>query len=276
MTYKLLVHYLFTSLLDCFITYLLGKFLRFKSTIDKARALTIFIYSHHSTLSMMRKLTKKRDIVRPGVTRFASNYLTLQSLVEKKEQLRHMFASEEWARNSHSKSVKGKVAYATVVSISFWKSVNSCLIVFRPLVRVLRLVDSDRPSMPWLYGELEVAKKEIKEEVYSGVEKNYKSIIDIIETRAKGRLDSNLHLAGYFLNPYYFAKNRVEIGEDLACMEAILNCVEKFFPDDLNTQVKVSDEELIMYKNLVGMFGRKQAELSYQTKGVNEFNPGKS
>ncbi|XP_038692977.1 uncharacterized protein LOC119990910 isoform X2 [Tripterygium wilfordii] len=251
----------------------IGKLPRFKSAIDKARALTIFIYAHHSTLSMMRKMTKKRDIVRPGVTRFATNYLCLQSLVEKKEQLRHMFTSEEWARNSHSKSAKGKLAYATVVSISFWKSVNSCLLVFHPLVKVLRLVDSDRPSMPWLYGELQAAIREIKEDVCSGLEKNYKPILDIIDSKSKGRLDSSLHLVGYLLNPYYFAKNRVNIGDDATIMEAFLDCVEKFFPDDLTTQGIVSDDELIKYKKLEGMFGRKQAIFSYESKGVNEFNP---
>lgn len=254
----------------------IGKLPRFKSAIDKARALTIFIYSHHSTLSLMRRMTKKSEIVRPGVTRFASNYLTMQSLVEKKEQLRLMFASEDWGRNSHSKSAKGKVAYATVVSLSFWKSLNSCLLVFRPLVKVLRLVDSDRPSMPWLYGELEAAKKEIKDEVFHGIEKNYKPILDIIESKSKERLDSYLHLAGYMLNPYYFAKNRVEIGEDVDYMDAIVNCVEKFYPNDIDTQTKVLDEELVKYKNLQGMFGRKQAEHAYQTKGVSLFNPGKS
>ncbi|XP_038711803.1 uncharacterized protein LOC120005997 [Tripterygium wilfordii] len=251
----------------------IGKLPRFKNAIDKARALTRFIYAHHSTLSMMRKMTKKRDIVRPGVTRFATNYLCLQSLVEKNEQLRLMFASEEWARNSHSKSAKGKVAYATVVSISFWKSVNSYLLIFRPLVKVLQFVDSDRPSMPWLYGELQAVIREIKEDVSSGLEKNYKPIIDIIESKSKGRLDSSLHLVGYLLNPYHFAKNRVNIGDDATIMEAFLYCVEKFFSDDLTTEGIVYDDELIRYKKLEGKFGRKQALFSYERKGANEFNP---
>lgn len=47
-----------------------GKLPRLKSVIQKARQLTIFIYSHHFTLSLMRKYTKG-DLVRPGVTRFA-------------------------------------------------------------------------------------------------------------------------------------------------------------------------------------------------------------
>ena len=37
----------------------IGKQPKFKALIAKAKALTIFIYAHHKTLSMMRKFTKK-------------------------------------------------------------------------------------------------------------------------------------------------------------------------------------------------------------------------
>jgi len=73
----------------------IGKMKKFKGYIDQAKSLTIFIYAHHRTLALMRKYTKKRDIVRSGVTRFASNFLTLQSLYEKKEQLRAMSQCDE-------------------------------------------------------------------------------------------------------------------------------------------------------------------------------------
>ena len=55
----------------------IGKMKKFKNTIGQAKALTIIIYGHHKTLALMRKFTKKRDIIRPGVTRFAFSFLTL-------------------------------------------------------------------------------------------------------------------------------------------------------------------------------------------------------
>ncbi|CAN7104012.1 unnamed protein product [Brassica rapa subsp. narinosa] len=73
--------------------------------IDQAKAVTIFVYAHHTTLSMMRTYTKKRDIVRPGATRFATCFLTLQSLYEKKAQLMSMFGSDEWHDCKHSKCI---------------------------------------------------------------------------------------------------------------------------------------------------------------------------
>ncbi|KAL5842583.1 hypothetical protein ACOSQ3_013186 [Xanthoceras sorbifolium] len=72
----------------------IGKVLKFKKTIDQSKTFTVFIYAHHKTLSLMRSFIKKRDMVRPGVTRFASSFLTLQSLIEKNAQLRAMFSSD--------------------------------------------------------------------------------------------------------------------------------------------------------------------------------------
>ncbi|GKF51576.1 uncharacterized protein Tco_0148043, partial [Tanacetum coccineum] len=91
----------------------IGGLPRFKKTLDQAKRFTIFIYAHHKTLALMRYFTKKRDIVRPGVTRFASAFLTLQSLAKKKAQLRQMFTSDEWEKCKFSKTVKGKAAYAS-------------------------------------------------------------------------------------------------------------------------------------------------------------------
>ena len=55
----------------------ISKLVKFKGMVDKAKTLTIFIYAHHKTLALMRKFTKKKDIVRSGVTSFATAFLTL-------------------------------------------------------------------------------------------------------------------------------------------------------------------------------------------------------
>ena len=60
--------------------------------IDKAKAFTVFIYAHHKNLSLMRKFTKK-EIIHLGVTRLATSFLTLQSLLDKKQQLRNMMTT---------------------------------------------------------------------------------------------------------------------------------------------------------------------------------------
>ncbi|XP_052177733.1 uncharacterized protein LOC127791758 [Diospyros lotus] len=233
----------------------IGKLPKFKKVIDQAKSLTIFIYAHHKTLSLMRSFTKKRDIVRPGVTRFASSFLTLQSLMEKKAQMRTMFTSSEWDECKWSKIVKGKATYATVMSITFWNGVNLCLKVFAPLVKVLRIVDADKkPSMSFLYGELKHAKEAIMQAL-NNIEKNYQPIIEIIEARVKDRLDSPLHFAAYLLNPYYFFKD-MSIKLDHEVMDGFFNCVEMFYDTNGELQGHVVNIELPKYTHKEGTFGK--------------------
>nr|XP_011468457.1 PREDICTED: uncharacterized protein LOC101302773 [Fragaria vesca subsp. vesca] len=219
---------------------------KFKNVIDKAKSFTIYIYAHHKTLHLMRKYTKKRDIVRSGVTRFATAFLTLQSLMEKKTELRSMITNGEWSESKHAKSAKGKAAASIALSPSFWNGVNLCLKVFAPLVKVLRLVDGDRkPSMGFVYGEQQKAREEIKK-TYKNQEAHYRPILDIVDEKARERLDSPLHLAGYLLNPYYTYFDPSIINDGVV-MDGFIECVEKFFGDDLDIQDKVTNVELHKY-----------------------------
>ncbi|XP_062016188.1 uncharacterized protein LOC133732615 [Rosa rugosa] len=250
----------------------IGNQPRFKGVIEKAKNFTIYIYAHHKTLALMRKFTKKRDIVRPRVTRFATAFLTLQSLMNKKNELRAMITSDEWNESKHAKSVKGKVAVNIALSASFWNGVSLCLKVFAPLVKVLHLVDGDRkPSMGFVYGELLRAKEEIKM-AFKDQETHYRPILDIVDGKARGRLDSPLHLAGYLLNPYYtYANSSIE--NDNVVMDGFFTCVEVFFPDDIQTQSLVTNVELHKYLKKDGGFGRVLAKAGCAQNDDN-YNPG--
>ncbi|KAK2634767.1 hypothetical protein Ddye_029559 [Dipteronia dyeriana] len=106
------------------------------------------------------------------------------------------------------------------MNITFWNGVTTCLKVFAPLVRVLRLVDGDqKPSMGFLYGELKKVKEEIKLALKSN-DNAYQPIIDIIDSKAKDLLDTPLHLMAYLLNPFYLYEDP-SIGTDGDIMDAI-------------------------------------------------------
>ena len=176
----------------------IGSLTRFKRVVDQAKAFTIFVYGHTRTLECLRYFTEGKELVRPGVTRFASYFLTLNSMQEKKDQLRKMVVHSRWDSLKDVKSKKGKEATATILSPAFWKDVKLMLAVFEPLVKVLRLVDGDvKPSMGFLYGELLKAKREVKE-AFGNVESQFKDVMAVIEKKMNGRLDSPLHLTAFF------------------------------------------------------------------------------
>ncbi|XP_062018641.1 uncharacterized protein LOC133735244 [Rosa rugosa] len=146
---------------------------------------------------------------------------------------------EEWALNGCS-------IMTDPLSASFWNGVSLCFKVFTPLVKVLRLVDGDRkPSMGFVYGELLRAKEEIKM-AFKDQEAHYRPILDIVDEKARDRLDSPLHFAGYLLNPYYTYVNP-SIENDNAVMDEFFTFVEVFFPDDIQTQSLVINVELHKY-----------------------------
>ncbi|CAI9265748.1 unnamed protein product [Lactuca saligna] len=221
----------------------------------------------------MRNHTKKREIIRPGVTRFASAFLTLQSLSEKKEQLKNMLSSNEWEECKFYGTPKGRASYGTVTSLQFWSNVTQCLKVFSPLVKVLRMVDADwKPSMGFVYGELKVAKEEIIKSL-GGNKKAYKPIIDIINHKMKGRLDSKLHLTAYLLNPYNHYKD-FQLQHDPDVMDAVLEFFDTLLCADFEKQRQVVMTDLPKYKQKVDRFG---SDLAIKGCMVNnaDFDPAR-
>ncbi|XP_023741997.1 uncharacterized protein LOC111890071 [Lactuca sativa] len=184
-----------------------------------------------------------------------------------------MFSSNEWEECKFSGTPKGRASYETVTSLQFWSGVTQCLKVFSPLVKVLRMVDADwKPSMGFVYGELKVAKEEIMKAL-GGNEKAYKPIIDIINNKMKGRLDSKLHLTTYLLNPYYHY-NDSQLQHDPDVMDAVLEFFDTLLFGDFEMQRQVVMFDLPKYKEKVGRFG---ADLAIKGCMVNnaDFDPAR-
>ncbi|XP_075665887.1 uncharacterized protein LOC142635638 [Castanea sativa] len=133
--------------------------------IKKAKKITKFIYNHGVVLDLMRQdFTNGRELCRPAITRFATNFLSLQSMLRFKKELRQMFTSDKWLSCPHAKTAVGKeISKIVLEDYSFWSQCTHIVKVSEPLVRVLRLVDGDeKPAMGYLYEAMDKAKEEIK------------------------------------------------------------------------------------------------------------------
>ena len=71
----------------------------------------------------MEKFTNKIELVRHGVTRFATTFLILQRLYKQKVNLKRMFTSNNWMSSKETKELKGKKAINVVLIPSFWNDV---------------------------------------------------------------------------------------------------------------------------------------------------------
>ena len=142
--------------------------------------------------------------------------------------------------------------------------------VFEPLVKVLRLADSDGQSMASMYGEIIEAKKAILLAVENS-EKDYKIITTTMESNMNGRLDTPLHMAAYALNPYY-SYTTASIFTDLEVMSGLMDVIEQFYHDDDDAQNNALNIDLPKFKKKEGMFGKVAA-----TKAITNgnYNAGK-
>ena len=169
----------------------MGEIKLVKETVENARQVTTFIYNHGYALEMMR--TKcGGDLVRPGLTRFATNYIALKSFEMKKSGLRLMFASEKWFEWPMSSSRAGRTAQATISSDKFWDDVKKVVAILDPIVKVLRMVDGQRKAtLPHLWAAIEMMKMQV-EEAY----RRNSKYIAIIKDRWERQLKHPLHKAG--------------------------------------------------------------------------------
>ena len=86
----------------------IGKIEWVRKCVEQAKSITRYIYNHSWVLTLMRKCTRGKELVKPAITIFATNFLTLQSLIEQKVNLRKMFSCDEWNASQWSKKTDGK------------------------------------------------------------------------------------------------------------------------------------------------------------------------
>ncbi|KAI3675421.1 hypothetical protein L1987_85011 [Smallanthus sonchifolius] len=181
----------------------IGDLTQHKNALIKAKKVSNFIYNHQWVLSLARK-TLKKDLLRPAATRFATAFLTIQSIYESKEALQQMFVSTEWNTCAWAKKADGKEIKKIIMDErSFWPSVDYSIKTTMPLVEVLRLVDGEHtPAMGFIYGAMDECKEKIAKNLDNDLS-SYKEIWDIIDKKWELQMHRDLHAAAYYLNPQY-------------------------------------------------------------------------
>ena len=102
------------------------------------------------------------DIVRPEATRFATNFITLESLLKKRADLKKIFISNEWASHKLSRSTIGHEVELLMFDHTYWEKVSKLGSICEALYTVLRIVDSKVvPTMPFVHELIRVMKQNL-------------------------------------------------------------------------------------------------------------------
>ncbi|KAJ4971497.1 hypothetical protein NE237_004596 [Protea cynaroides] len=233
----------------------LGKIVEVKEALLKAKRVSQFIYNHAWVLNLMRKKTGGKDIVKPAITRFATNFFALQSIASFKDPLHQMFTSSTWMQSAFSKQRAGLEVTEIVVDPGFWSVCANILKVTKPLLAVLYLADSEeRPSMGYIYDAMEKAKKAIIV-AFNNKESDYFPYLKVIDRIWEEELHSPLHAAAYYLNPSIFYNPSFSTNKVI--QKGLLDCIETLEPN-LTAQDMIT-RQITSYEDAVGDFSRPVA-----------------
>lgn len=167
--------------------------------IEQARHITKWVYNHTQETTLMRKHCGG-DLVRPALTHFATNFLALQSMHNKKVGLKAMIVDSEWVEiSTRKKDVKMYRVEDLINDRGFWDNVKCIVDCLEPLVETLRLVDGDRkPTMGFLHRWMEMVHMKV------GASRRYpRVLLEIIERRWTKQLSHDLHKAGKSVANYF-------------------------------------------------------------------------
>ncbi|WKA06353.1 hypothetical protein VitviT2T_024256 [Vitis vinifera] len=229
----------------------IGKLNVHATTLSRARQVVKLIYGHTWVLNLMRTFTKNHELIRPAITRFATAFLTLQSLYKQKQTLIAMFSSEKWCSSTWAKKVEGVKTRSTVLfDPNFWPHVAFCIKTTVPLVSVLREVDSEeRPAKGYIYELMDSAKEKIEFNC-RGMERKYGPIWRKIDARWTPQLHRPLHAAGYYLNPQLRYGDKFSNVDEVR--KGLFECMDRML--DYQERLK-ADIQLDSYDQAMGEFG---------------------
>ncbi|KAL7200287.1 hypothetical protein ACSBR1_032251 [Camellia fascicularis] len=235
--------------------------------IEDGKTITNFIYNSGWVLDLMRKFTGGRELIRPAITRFAINFIAIESIVRYKQQLRAIFNSDEWKNSRWGKAKTGQPynVKKIILGKEFWQKATELCKVHEPLVRVLRLVDGDeKPTMGFISEAIDRAKLAIKRDCHY-----YTEYWKIIDTRWSFQLHQDLYAAGYFLNPqfqYGVTSSKEMIRE---VMDGLKKLITRLEPN-MDAQVKATNQ-LLLFRDKHETFGTLLAQRAWKQSNPAEW-----
>ncbi|XP_039067635.1 uncharacterized protein LOC120213606 [Hibiscus syriacus] len=151
-------------------------------------------------LDLMKKFIGGQELIRIGITKSVSSFLSLQSILKQRSRLKHMFNSPEYSTDSYSNKPQSISCIAIVEDDDFWRAIEECVAISEPFLKVLREVSGGKPAVGSIYELMTRAKESIRT-YYIMDESKSKTFLDIVDRQWRDQLHSPLHSAGAFLNP---------------------------------------------------------------------------
>ncbi|KZV33648.1 hypothetical protein F511_12347 [Dorcoceras hygrometricum] len=219
------------------------KLNRVGDCIEKGQKITRLIYNSAWLYNLMKKeYTKGEELLRPSITRNASSFTTLLSLLHHRVDLRRMFQSNKWNTSKFSKLDEGKEVKGIVLDSLFWRKLQCVIRSVDPIIEVLHNINSDEKlSIPYIYNNMYRAKLAIKNNHNDDAIK-YEAFCGMIDGQWSSLFHHPLYLAAYFLNPSFRYRADFILHPDV--VRGLNTCIVKLEPDSarrVSASMQISD-----------------------------------
>jgi hypothetical protein len=129
-----------------------GKLPWAAEVVAEAKAVVKFITNHHRSQALFRGKSAL-DLLKPGDTRFATNFIMLDRMLEVREALQELVVGWEWREwNRKSNHLDdGDEVKDYVLRNGFWKNLEKVLALTKGMVALLRECDRGVPIAGKVY-----------------------------------------------------------------------------------------------------------------------------
>lgn len=220
-----------------------GKQAWMKKVVDEAKTMVDFKKKRHIALAVFRSHEKDLSLIRPGATRFATNYLMIDRLLKVRKALELTVVDPKWddyvrtlgSERKYNHRLKARNTKKTVQCDIFWGACENYHELVAPAVLALREFDGKSPCMAKVHVIMTNLEKHIKSLRNEPVCLP-PSIANNVEERLQklwSQLRTELHFEGALLNPYLI-NDRV-LHDDCDARTALQSVFEKYAAS--NTEV---------------------------------------
>ena len=224
-----------------------GKATWVKEAVRKAKYLVKFVRNRQMPLAVFRKHEAKFNLLLPGQTRFASNFIMVDRLLKVRAALEQSVVDPDWlayvTKLRDSRKDKARTLSRTVKKLvqddHFWERCTNFREMVAPVVYALREFDAKEPCMGkglHILRNLEKHVLALRNEPFNLAT----DLADVAErdfyTR-KRMITTDLHSAGALLNPYLLHdKDLADDADAITACKRVLGklCTPENYPDVVN------------------------------------------
>ena len=125
-----------------------------KKLVKKARVICVFIKNHHASQAIFRRLSPNLSIPLLVETRFATNFIMIERLIQVRNALERMVIDADWYTLLGNMRRRSTTAYMKCFAVrwfirsdGFWNTCKNFLYMVIPVVKALRVFDGNAPAM---------------------------------------------------------------------------------------------------------------------------------